>query len=61
MNAIRTNPAALVQAACDEIRCFDADCVFVFTRFAGDLAEDHIIALERGKDQGRPSLSLAQI
>lgn len=60
-HAVRTNPAALVQAAGDEIRCFEADRVFVFARFAGDLAEDHIIALERGKDQGRPSLGLAQI
>jgi len=60
-HAVRTNPAALVQAAGDEIRCFEANRIFVFACFAGDLAEDHVIALESGKYQGRPSLGLAQV
>jgi len=58
---IRANPAALVEAARDEVTAIEPNRVLVGSGLAGDLAQDDVVAFERSDDQRWPSLGVAEV
>jgi hypothetical protein len=59
--AIGADPAALVEPAGEEIGVIEANRVFIGSRLAGDLAQDHIVAVEAGNHKRWPPLGVAQV
>ena len=44
--SVGANPAALIQAAGDEVSVFERDRIFVGSSLARDLAQDQVVALK---------------
>lgn len=53
--------AHLSEATFGKVSLFQRHRIPIFSTAAGDLAEDQVISLKRGDNQGRTSLGLAKI